>query len=144
MSAPPWRFVSERKNSATPVSPRQCFSSILGKFTLHKGTLYSPWTGGWLDLDSGLTCCEGLLSHTEIDPRSSSGLIIDTGIQELHCLRFTVSLNTKKLSECSTCPKNVHVTWCPVSASDKAGDTLSSRHMSSCDVTRAVGMWEGI
>jgi len=26
----------------------------------------------------------------------------------------------------------------------KAGDTLSSRHVSSCDVTRAVGMWEAI
>ena len=26
----------------------------------------------------------------------------------------------------------------------KAGDTLSSRHVSSCDVTCAVGMWEAI
>ena len=26
----------------------------------------------------------------------------------------------------------------------KAVDTLSSRHVSSCDVTRAVGMWEAI
>ena len=26
----------------------------------------------------------------------------------------------------------------------KGGDTLSSRHVSSCDVTRAVGMWEAI
>jgi hypothetical protein len=25
---------------------------------------------------------------------------------------------------------------------NKAGDALSSRHVSSCDVTRAVGMWE--
>jgi len=25
-----------------------------------------------------------------------------------------------------------------------AGHTLSSRHVSSCDVTRAVGMWEAI
>jgi len=27
---------------------------------------------------------------------------------------------------------------------NKAGDTLSLRHVSSCDVTRAVGMWEAI
>ena len=26
----------------------------------------------------------------------------------------------------------------------KAGETLSSRHVSTCDVTRAVGMWEAI
>jgi hypothetical protein len=27
---------------------------------------------------------------------------------------------------------------------NKAGDTLSLRHVSSCDVTRAVGMWGAI
>jgi hypothetical protein len=26
----------------------------------------------------------------------------------------------------------------------KAGDKLSSRHVSSCDVTRAFGMWDAI
>jgi len=43
---------------------------------------------------------------------------------------------------------NGYVAWRPIYVLDrislKGGDTLSSRHVSSCDVTRAVGMWEAI
>jgi len=38
----------------------------------------------------------------------------------------------------------MHAQEFDIFSDNKARDTLSSRHVSSCDVTRAVGMWEAI
>jgi hypothetical protein len=59
---------------------------------------------------------------------------------------FTIScdsLNLKLIHGYTNIQIRFHLddNWC---LATKAGDTLSSRHVSSCDVKRAVGMWEAI
>jgi len=57
-----------------------------------------------------------------------------TDIKKL-IVAFCSFANAPKMND-STCMRNVR----DIPRNNTAGDTLSSRHVSSCDVTRAVGM----
>jgi hypothetical protein len=51
-----------------------------------------------------------------------------------------INISTIPTAFHDTCLKHWRTSkWCA-----KAGETISSRHVSSCDVTRAVGMWFNI
>jgi hypothetical protein len=77
-----------------------------------------------LSLESVARC----IKHIESDDRPTSPTV--------KCRAANVWTGLDRL----TITRNGELVWSAI----KARDTLSSRHVSSCDVTRAVGMWEVI
>ena len=59
-------------------------------------------------------------------------------------LRGTFYTENEAAGSCETEVNLYKTTWRDVTEDSKGKDTLSSRHVSSCDVTSAVEMWEAI